>query len=367
MVTESLQIAYLDAGRTDEAIATQKEKIKLLVSKYGPDNRKTMSSRWLLASMTLNAGRTREAIAMYDEILSSFTAQLGPNQGTTNVSRKSLADALLQDGQTSRGIALLEEALNRGAGLLCRNDLSKAYLYAGRTGDAIALGQETLNLCRIKNGHRENLESTDCRCRLSEAYLAAGRPSDAISLLEGAIGQGLYPSGEHVMQASLANAYSAAGEYGKAEALLRDWLRRGPGIFGVKDGRTADVLAMLGRNLILLHRFGEAESALRESLAIRMVKFPYIWSRFNIESMLGASLLGQRKYAEAEPLLLSGYEGMKVREAAIPAPDRQRLTEAGERLVSLYESWGQPEKAEAWRQKLRLGSRNLPEDVFARP
>jgi len=34
--------------------------------------------------------------------------------------------------------------------------------------------------------------------------------------------------------------------------------------------------------------------------------------------MLGGSLLGQKKYAEAEPLLLSGYEGMKQREVKIP-------------------------------------------------
>ncbi len=27
--------------------------------------------------------------------------------------------------------------------------------------------------------------------------------------------------------------------------------------------------------------------------------------------MLGGALLGQKKYAEAEPLLLKGYEGMK--------------------------------------------------------
>ena len=32
--------------------------------------------------------------------------------------------------------------------------------------------------------------------------------------------------------------------------------------------------------------------------------------------MLGEALLEQKKYPEAEPLLLSGYEGMKQREAA---------------------------------------------------
>ena len=81
--------------------------------------------------------------------------------------------------------------------------------------------------------------------------------------------------------------------------------------------------------------------------------------------MLGGSLLGQKKYAEAEPLILAGYEGMKGREAKIPAHGKLRLTEAAERVVRLYEAWGKPEKAAAW--KAKLGLADLPADVFARP
>ena len=44
---------------------------------------------------------------------------------------------------------------------------------------------------------------------------------------------------------------------------------------------------------------------------------PDDWRTFNARSLLGGSLLGQKKYAEAEPLLLSGYEGMKQREDKI--------------------------------------------------
>ena len=48
-------------------------------------------------------------------------------------------------------------------------------------------------------------------------------------------------------------------------------------------------------------------------------RIPDDWLTFNARSLLGGSLLGQKKYAEAEPLLLSGYEGMKQREDKIPA------------------------------------------------
>ena len=63
-------------------------------------------------------------------------------------------------------------------------------------------------------------------------------------------------------------------------------------------------------------------------------------------------MLGQQKYAEAEPLLLAGYVGMKQREAKIRAQGKVRLTEALERLVQLYDAWGKPEQAEQWRREL---------------
>jgi hypothetical protein len=64
------------------------------------------------------------------------------------------------------------------------------------------------------------------------------------------------------------------------------------------------------------------------------------------------TLLGQKKYAEAEPLLIQGYHGLKERESNLPKGSRTPLKDAGEPLVRLYEVWGKPEKAAEWRQKL---------------
>jgi eukaryotic-like serine/threonine-protein kinase len=75
--------------------------------------------------------------------------------------------------------------------------------------------------------------------------------------------------------------------------------------------------------------------------------------------MLGASLAGQRKYADAEPLLLSSYEGMIQRESTMSADDRSNLADAGNRIVKLYQSRGKSDKAAEWRQKVQeTGSAN---------
>jgi eukaryotic-like serine/threonine-protein kinase len=65
--------------------------------------------------------------------------------------------------------------------------------------------------------------------------------------------------------------------------------------------------------------------------------------------MLGGSLLGQKQYAAAEPLLLAGYEGMKQRAADIPKLGQARLSEALDRLVELYDAWGKKDEAAKWR------------------
>ncbi len=64
--------------------------------------------------------------------------------------------------------------------------------------------------------------------------------------------------------------------------------------------------------------------------------------------MLGGALLGQKKYADAEPLLLAGYEGMKKREKTIPAEGQVRLREALDRLIELSTATNKPDDVKKW-------------------
>jgi hypothetical protein len=68
--------------------------------------------------------------------------------------------------------------------------------------------------------------------------------------------------------------------------------------------------------------------------------------------MLGAALLGQKKYTDAEPLLKGGYQGMKQRQDKIPPQSKSRLRMALELLVELYEATGNKDEAAKWRKEL---------------
>jgi hypothetical protein len=106
--------------------------------------------------------------------------------------------------------------------------------------------------------------------------------------------------------------------------------------------------------LLNLKKWAEAEPLLRECLAIREKKQPDVWATFNTQSMLGGVLLGQKQYANAEPLLLAGYAGMRKREGTIPPQGRPRLVEAAERLVRLYEALGRKADVARWAKELAI-------------
>jgi hypothetical protein len=84
---------------------------------------------------------------------------------------------------------------------------------------------------------------------------------------------------------------------------------------------------------------------------------PNSWERFDCQSLLGRSLAGQAKYAEAEPLIVGGYQGMSQRKSTPQAANSLATPdEAGQAIVSLYQAWGKPDKAAEWTSKLRAAN-----------
>jgi hypothetical protein len=160
-------------------------------------------------------------------------------------------------------------------------------------------------------------------------------------------------------------AYESLGRWNEAERLQRNTLARRRRTNPPDSPYLAADLAVLGRNLLSQWRWSEAEPLLREGLTICEKATPDDWSRYDAMSLLGGSLLGQGRYAEAEPRVVAGYEGLKARESRMAVPEHSRLLEAAERVVRLYEDWGKPDQATAW--KAQVGMPDLPADLFATP
>jgi non-specific serine/threonine protein kinase/serine/threonine-protein kinase len=183
---------------------------------------------------------------------------------------------------------------------------------------------------------------------LGMAYLDLGDASQAVKQYERAFALRKAVQGDkHPETADVRNqlavAYRLAGHTPEASRLYH----RNP-----DSPAHASALAIDGSLLLSQKKPAEAEMKLRECLTIRQRIQPDDWTTFETKSLLGEALLEQKKYADAEPLLLSGYEGMKRHEAKIPPADKARLTKALQRLVQLYEAWNKKDKADQWRKEL---------------
>lgn len=199
---------------------------------------------------------------------------------------------------------------------------------------------------------------------LASHFVKENKPAEAESLYHEAIEilRTAFPDGHREnarAMTDLAKLLQDQKRLDEARPLLHESLEIQRRILPKDSPKLASELVTFSQTLLGLKSWDEAEKVLRECLAIREKANPDAWNTFNTQSMLGAALLGQKKFAEAEPWLLKGYDGMKEREAMIPPEGKTRIPESLERLVELYRSWHAAEpdkdyetKAAEWQTKL---------------
>ena len=145
--------------------------------------------------------------------------------------------------------------------------------------------------------------------------------------------------------------YQWEGKYALAQSYAAQALAGRRHALGTEHPDTMTSAADLTLAYISQAKFAESEPLAREAFEYYCKNQPDGWDRFRAESLLGASLSGQKGYAEAEPLLLEGYQGMLEQKDRTDVPDWYHLDRAREWILALYHSWGKPNKANAWRKK----------------
>jgi tetratricopeptide (TPR) repeat protein len=251
------------------------------------------------------------------------------------------------------------------------NNLALAYQASGQIAKALPLLEEALEKSKVMLGpdHPDTLLSMN---NLALAYRASGQIAKAVPLLEEALARKkAMPRGpDHPdtldSMGNLGKAYAEAKQAAKAATTLVAFVDGMRSRMPKDSPPFAGLLAEVSHDLLDCGQHAAAESLLRECLAIRQKTQPDAWTTFNSKSLLGGALVGQKKYADAEPLLLKGYEGMKQREKTIPATGVVRLTEAVERLVQLYEATGKKDTAAKWRKE-REAIKTTPQKTEKQP
>jgi tetratricopeptide (TPR) repeat protein/tRNA A-37 threonylcarbamoyl transferase component Bud32 len=374
MSKNNLAALYQAQGKYDRAETLCKEVLGAFTAQLGADHPDTLTSKNNLASMYKDQGQYDRAEPLYKEVLDARTAQLPADHPDTLQSKNNLAELYHYRGEYARAEPLYKEVLDARTAQLgadhphtleSKNNLALLYRDQGQSDRAKPLLKEVLDASAAKLGadHPNTLRTKNS---LGGLYRAQGKYGQSESLHREAIAGARKKLGiahPHTQQylRDLSKCYEKMGQPGRGEPLLREladfWKQKA----GPDASPYAEQLDALGANLLLQKKGAEAEAVLRPALAIRQQKEADAWTTFHTQSLLGGALLLQRKHAEAEPLLVQGYEGLKQRETKIPPRSKERLTEAVERLVQLYDAWGKKDQADTWRKKLEAVRPPKPE------
>jgi serine/threonine protein kinase/Flp pilus assembly protein TadD len=349
---------YFGLGFFDKAEALQRQALALLIKKLGSEHVQVAEARNLLATTLYRKGNLAEAEALARQALETRLRILGGQSPEVAESLNDLSLMLFDDDQLPEAERLQRQALALSRKLLGENhpnvasslnNLASMLSAQGKFEQAEQMQREELGLTRARLGptHPDvgislnNLAMLLCdEGKLTEAE-ALGR--DALALRQKVLGPN-HPD-TVVSLSNLARILSDKGQLTEAEQLVRQALelRR-----KLPDTDPLDLAASLEDFVLVLQRQGhtnELGPLAREALAIREKQAPDKWQTFCTKSIVGGLLLDEKKLAEAKPLLVSGFEGMKNHEKEIPFERRPSLTNAAHRLVRLYEAMGQADKA----------------------
>ncbi len=354
---------YYAQGKYAEAAKVGQQTVEIQRRVLGPEHPGTLSSMTNLANAYDSEGKHTEAEALYRQTLDAQRRVLGNEHPDTLRTMANLATVYAEDGRYAQAEPLQKQTLESqrrvlGAEhpetLMSMGSLSIIYTMEGRYAAAESLLMQALEAERRQAGpeHPNTLNYMD---NLANVFGLEGKFEQAEQLFGATLATSARVLGkEHpatlAFVASCAIMYQREGKYALAETWAARALAGRRHALGSDNPDTIASATDLALAYISQGKFAESEPPAREAVTFFRSRQPDDWDRFRAESLLGASLAGQKKYAEAEPLALEGYQGMLARKAQTAVPDLPQLERACNWLVQLYEAWGKPEKAAAWKK-----------------
>jgi eukaryotic-like serine/threonine-protein kinase len=394
-------------GNIAQSETVQREALAIRRKVFGSNDLHVALSLNDLGSLLLFQHQTSEAEAMLVEALATRKKLFGSFHPTVAESINNLACVYRAQNKLPEAEAMHREALAMQRKLLgdkhpwtafALRDLGLTLWKEKRLAEAESAIRSAVTL-QEQLGEKEHPEAAVWRSDLARLLSEQGKMDEAVLFCRAEVDSRkrfLGPEHPAVVESvhHLGMTLRAAGKYEEAEGVFRDGLAMRRKLLGSESLPVASSLSLLGMCLAKQNKLAEAENRFRESLQIRrkllgsehtnvvmsvqrLVRLLLVekkfaeaeslsrdclvvcgkfhsddWLRFYTEILLGASLLGQKQYAEGERLLLSGCEWMKQREQEIPVEYKHRLVEALQRAVEFYEANAQAGKAVEWKARL---------------
>jgi tetratricopeptide (TPR) repeat protein len=360
----NLALAYYEEGKYEQAEKLDNQILELRKRLLGPEHPDTLGSMNNLAMIYNAESKYSEAEDLDSQSIDIRRRVLGPEHPDTLLAMNNLAVVDLNDGKYAQASKLDSEVLEirrRVLGpehpdtLQSMHNLALASYVQGKYAQAEALFNQTVEVRRRVLGP-EHARTLLSMWILADVYAVQGKYARADALFKQTLEASQRVLGpEHPIAlgelSDIAFMYQRQGKYALAEPPIAKVVAVRQRALGRENQET--IIAALDLALVYVSegKFTESEPLAREALRFYQKQRPDNWQRYHAESLFGASLAGQKKYGEAEPLLADGYQGMLARKDKMAIPDWYYVDRAHEWLVKLYQDWGKPEKAAEWKKK----------------
>ncbi|HEY6269240.1 MAG TPA: serine/threonine-protein kinase [Candidatus Acidoferrum sp.] len=350
---------YYAQGRYDKAEQILRTALEKYVRIYGPDSHESVLASNILANNLLRKGNTSEAESLFRHGIDIERKEVQRGHVDNLTMARVLGDygSMLDQHADKAAAGYLREALQYSSKLtgkdrtyvaILDNDLGDVAYRSGDLNESERLNRAALDEYRklpegtyvemaatlsnlgavlIKKGNYSQAEPFVREgLAIRRKMLGDAHPDTAMSLFR--LSDLLYKEGDY--QGAESAARESVQVFNRALTLPKDSIY------------FANPLLELGLILNKTGRSREAESDLREALAIRMRLLPKGNQLIGIsEGALGECLTTQKRYSEAEPLLLRSYATI----TNVQGEHGPSTLEAARRLMILYQSWGRPDQA----------------------
>jgi eukaryotic-like serine/threonine-protein kinase len=303
--------------KAQQLLLTPYEKYR---TKFGENHPKTIGAMSSLALAYSSMERNDLATPLYEKVLEADRRLYGPAHPNTLIAMFNLAGTVSSLGQHERAEALYAENFSH-RGKLYPPDHPRTLLF---------LTNRAINLAMMGKFDRAEAIFTEL---LPTARRKLG---DTHSTTQTAL-------------AGFTDLRRRQGRLAEAETLQRQLMKTlsasDPSAVRIEGRYLAEIL-------FLQKKYKEAEQFARQSVTEYSKQKKEIWKRYYAQSLLGAILMEQKRYAEAEPLLISGFEGMQKNKQKMIDDDREYMKNAENWLVDVFKRQGNTAKAAEWSQKL---------------
>ncbi len=361
----TIGIIYYSIGLLDASEPHLRMALKLHRDIYGDEHPETAQSLYALGYFLWLKGESAEAESVLREYLEVIRRSAGDQSQAVADAFLQLGLVMNQKGDLAAAESLYQEALKRYRQLFGEehkqvaavlNNLAVLKSYQGDLDAAEALYRRVIAIRRKLPADRENQANLATNLQnLGATLKTGGRYAEARPLLREALDLRRELLGEHhpwvaIAQIHWGDLLYRQGQYAEAEREIRAALRLQREALPEGHIDLARSLVVLGRILTSKGEPAAGELHLREALAIRKKALARGHVLISLaEGALGECLMTQRRYAEAEPLLVHSYDEIHISQG-----DRDpRTTAALKRLVTLYDAWQKPERAAQYRALLK--------------